>query len=145
MSSNKILEFLYEIKKLIPKRNEIPDMVYGEVVSINPLAVKIDENLTIIEEFLILGANVKETIIKVPVDHDFQHLHEIDPWETEAAGEGPHKHGIPAWRTKLAHPEIMLWRGLEVNDKVRMIRVYGGQRYFILERQEGITNDPKQD
>lgn len=40
-----------------------------------------------------------------------------------------------------ALPKIKLWRGLKVGDKVRMFRVGRGQRYYIFEREEGITND----
>jgi len=141
--SLKILEFIKEIKGMIPKKQELSDLVFGEVISISPLAIKIDAQLTVDEEFLILSAFVKETIIKIPVNHNYQHDHVIPAHTTEPAGEGPHTHAIRPWRTEMALPEIMLWRGLKIGDKVRLLRSFSGQRYYILERQEGITNDPE--
>lgn len=37
-----------------------------------------------------------------------------------------------------ALPEILLWRGLEVGDKVRVLRIDNGQKFYVLERVEGI-------
>lgn len=34
--------------------------------------------------------------------------------------------------------DILLWRGLQVNDKVDMIRCCEGQKYYVLQRKEGI-------
>ena len=35
-------------------------------------------------------------------------------------------------------PDIFLWRGLIVGDKVRVLRVNQGQMFYVLEREEGI-------
>lgn len=132
--------FIRKIKELIPKKEELSDLCFGEVVSINPLEIKVDNKFFLKEKFLMLGALVQETIIKVPVNDNFQHQHVISPWATEVA-DG-HTHGIPQHITELAHPEIMLWRGLKKGDKVRMLRCFSGQLYYIIERQGVITNDP---
>lgn len=36
-------------------------------------------------------------------------------------------------------PDILLWRGLQVGDEVYMIKFSKGQKYYILQRKEGIT------
>lgn len=36
-------------------------------------------------------------------------------------------------------PNILLWRGLIVGDKVRVLRVNQGQMFYVIEREEGIT------
>lgn len=36
-------------------------------------------------------------------------------------------------------PDILLWRGLQVGDEVYMIRFSEGQKYYVLQRKEGIT------
>lgn len=38
-----------------------------------------------------------------------------------------------------ALPDIILWRGLRVGDKVRVLRVNQGQMFYVLEREEGIN------
>jgi hypothetical protein len=40
--------------------------------------------------------------------------------------------------TTSALPDILLWRGLRVGDKVRVLRVNKGQMFYVLEREEGI-------
>ena len=85
-----------------PPQNEIVDIVVGEVTSVKPLKVKI-ENRELTESFLILGALCKETSIRT---HD-----DID---------------------------VVLWRGLRVGDRVFMLKVGRGQKYYIIQRQEGV-------
>lgn len=34
--------------------------------------------------------------------------------------------------------EVVLWRGLEVGDRVRMLRVGEGQMFYVIEREEGV-------
>lgn len=48
-----------------------------------------------------------------------------------------HRHSI-----NNALEKILLWRGLEEGDKVKILRV-STSIHYILERVEGITNDPK--
>lgn len=73
-------------------QNEVVDIVMGEVTSIKPLKVRI-ENRELTESFLILGALCKGT---------------------------------------------SMWRGLIVGDRVLMLKVSRGQKYFIMQREDGI-------
>lgn len=36
-------------------------------------------------------------------------------------------------------PELLLWRGLQNGDEVYMIRLSSGQKYYVLQRKEGIV------
>lgn len=83
-----------------PPQNEIVDIVVGEVTSINPLRVKI-ENRELTQSFLIVGALCRET---------------------RASGA-----------------DVLLWRGLRVADRVLMLKVGRGQKYYILQREEGVS------
>ena len=89
-------------------QNEVVDIVEGEVTSVSPLKVKVD-NRELTEAFLILGALCQETFI--PSDYII------------SANSGIEK--------------IRLWRGLNVGDKVMMIKLAIGQ-YYILQRKEGV-------
>lgn len=140
-------------------RQEQQDQVLfltGEVINTSPLQIKIDNKMTLDEDSLLLSATVKETWIDIPTtngdpadedggtDDIFMHRHHI-VGETEEAVDGglgaqPHKHTIDIY-TKYALPKIRLWRGLVVGDIVRLLKVQGGQFYFVIEREEMITNE----
>lgn len=87
-----------------PPQNEIVDIVVGEVTSIKPLKVKV-ENRELTESFLIVGALCQETHMNMP---------ESSP--------------------------VLLWRGLRVRDRIFMLKVGKGQKYYILQREEGVTS-----
>lgn len=146
-----------------PKENEIVDIVTGTVTSINPLKIKTDK-IELTESFLILGALCKRTTIKIPND-TLAHTHDIPSVTTEstnlsshgshthstsdgASGSAtvtdhePHAHMVPAGKTGLSRgyfPEIVLWRDLQVGDDVYMLRCSAGQKYYVLQRKEGIV------
>lgn len=122
-------------------QNEVVDIVVGEVTSVKPLKVKV-ENRELTESFLILGALCKETHIYTPYIKKLDHYHVIPTASTGAAGSGPHTHTINARDTASVSPhggdyDIMLWRGLREGDKVLMLKVGRGQKYYIIQREEG--------
>lgn len=104
-------------------QNEVVDIVLGIVTSVKPLKVKV-ENRELTESFLILGALCKET-----------HIY------TDNIKKHDHYHSIPDGATSSPLGDdfdIMLWRGLRVGDKVLMLKVGRGQKYYILQREEGV-------
>ena len=139
MAGNKLVKIMQEAGKA--PSGETTDLLFGVVTSVSPLKIKIDNRFEVDEKFLILSALVKETVIKIPERDANNHRHEIPQHETSPAGEGPqtHSHIIPAYNTNNALPDILLWRGLQVGDKVRILRVNKGQQFYVLEREEGIT------
>ena len=104
-------------------QNEIVDIVMGEVTSVKPLKVKV-ENRELTESFLILGALCKETHIKSSAFTIPAHTHMVSTTESEASMSIP--------------TDVLLWRGLRVGDKVLMLKVGRGQKYYIMQREEGI-------
>ena len=137
MAGNKLVQTIQSMAKL--PIGETTDLLFGEVTSVSPLKIKIDNRFEVDEQFLILSALVKETVIKIPEREENKHLHVIPQHTTSAAGEGPHTHTIPQMNTLSALPDILLWRGLIVGDKVRVLRVNQGQMFYVLEREEGVT------
>lgn len=124
----------------------------GEVISISPLQVRISNKQTLAEDELLLSQTVRETWIDIPTTTDgetpedgiFMHRHHIsaDTDEANDGGQGAqnHKHHIEI-DTKFALPRIRLWRGLVVGDIVRLLKIQEGQLYYIIEREEKITNE----
>ncbi len=137
MAGSKLVKIMQDAGKM--PAGETTDLLFGVVTSVSPLKIKIDNRFEVDEKFLILSALVKETVIKIPERDANNHRHEIPQHTTSPAGEGPHTHNIPAYNTNNALPDILLWRGLQVGDKVRILRVNKGQQFFVLEREEGIT------
>lgn len=128
-----------------PTSEEEAGVIIGTVKTLSPLCIQIDEKLLLTEEFLILGAMVKRTVVAIPAVNettyreDDTHRHSVDALTTSTDGEHPHSHTVPAHYTSYELPEICLWRGLEVGDVVYLLRMNRGQKYFVLQREEGIT------
>lgn len=126
------------------------DICVGRVTSVSPLKVKIQNGLELTDDFLTLTSHCKETWINIPKHDEYEHSHEIDA-ETEYALAGVqgqatepaigHKHKIKI-TTKTALPKILLWRGLQVDDHVLLLKL-PPYNFIVLERLAGITNDPK--
>lgn len=119
-------------------QNEVVDLVIGEVTSISPLKVKI-ENRELTESFLILGALCQETHIYTDNIKKYNHKHSVPDATTRSASS--HSHGIDARDTEQPKDgdfDIMLWRGLRIGDRVLMLKVARGQKYYILQREEGV-------
>jgi hypothetical protein len=109
-------------------QNEVVDIVEGEVTSVSPLKVKVD-NRELTEAFLILGALCQETIITRTADSGTYIF------------ENPHGHtGVHGATSEdnCGIYQIKLWRGLKVGDKVMMIKLGRGQKYYVLQRKEGV-------
>lgn len=119
-------------------QNEIVDIVIGEVTSVSPLKIKI-ENRELTESFLIVGALCKETHIYTDNIKKYDHKHSVPETTTRSASN--HSHGVDARDTDSPHSgnfDIMLWRGLRIGDRVLMLKVSRGQKYYILQREEGV-------
>ena len=121
----------------IPENAKV-DLVTGTVTSVNPLKIKVGK-IELTESFLVVGALCKATTIKIPKRDDYTHKHKIPEHTTEPAGLEPHTHVINEFYSEDALPDILLWRGLQVGDEVYMIRFSDGQKYYVLQRKEGIT------
>ena len=109
-------------------QNEVVDIVEGEVTSVSPLKVKVD-NRELTEAFLILGALCQETIITRTADSGTYIF------------ENPHGHtGVHGATSEdnCGIYQIKLWRGLKVGDNVMMIKLARGQKYYVLQRKEGV-------
>lgn len=105
-------------------QNEVVDIVFGEVTSVKPLKVKI-ETRELTESFLIVGALCQETHVKSDAFIVPAHTH------TTLGETSSQEKSIPT--------DLLLWRGLRVGDRVMMLKVARGQKYYILQREEGVT------
>lgn len=128
-------------------QNEVVDIVIGEVTSVKPLKVKV-ENRELTSSFLIVGALCKETHIYSGAFTIPTHTHEVPQNTTKASSieeveSSSHSHTVPAITSessKSVPTKVLLWRGLRVGDRVLMLKVGRGQKYFIIQREEGVES-----
>lgn len=119
------------------KESEVVDMVVGKVTSVKPLKVKLDK-IELTESFLIVGALCTETVIKTSKLGVTPYVLTVPNHATETADS--HTHTVPALQVPYTPPDLMLWRGLKVGDEVYMFKMAKGQKYYIMQRKEGITD-----
>lgn len=121
---HRLLEIMREAGKT--PQNEIVDLILGTVISTQPLKIKV-ENRELTESFLILGAMCKE--YRIFTDNETAHTHAIHDTYTGGGSSDPtsHRHGI------------LVWRGIRSGDKVMMIKLGRGQKYYVLQREEGLS------
>lgn len=110
-------------------------IIYATVITVSPLRIQVDAKLTLEENNLVLTNNVKDHYVDITVNHltvadnhlNTTHSH---PDAGSASFDSTHDH---AYRGR---KKIMLHYGLQVGEKVILIREQGGQKYIVLDRIE---------
>nr|DAN55402.1 MAG TPA: Protein of unknown function (DUF2577) [Caudoviricetes sp.] len=120
----KIVNTIKEIASTVISNGEPMEVIVGEVVSVSPLAIKIDPKLTVPEENIILTKNTCEWTMEMSVDH---------VTGNRAGGGGmaefaSHNHDYVGRKKYLVHNQLVM------GDKVIMLKETGGQRYIALDR-----------
>lgn len=111
-------EVIGEIAKNTYHAIKPSDLVFGTVTSITPLEISVEQKMTLTRQQLFLSTLVSDFDVSMSVDHMTE----------SAGGEESHSHryvGTKSFRVKL---------GLQVGDKVMMLRQAGGQKYLVLDR-----------
>ena len=100
-------------------------VMFGEVKTIDPLMIMVDQKIPLTEAFLTLTEAVKD------------HEHEITvvDWATENASGGSgyasyaaHAHQITGRR------KIIIHNALQVGEKVLLLAMQGGQKFIVVDR-----------
>ena len=127
------------IKKIAIKAVESKSptaMVFGTVISIDPLQVKISNELILTKEFLIVPKSLSNYEITIQMNSETdmvgtntEHTHVVNSTTSEKGSfNNTHKHTIKGTQT------ISINNALKINDKVILARVQGGQSYIILDK-----------
>jgi hypothetical protein len=93
------------------------DVVFGKVISVSPLKIKIDQKLTLTSAQLVLSRQVTDYSVNVSFN-----------WTTEIAGD--HRHNV----SSSANKSMTIHNGLIVGEEVFMIQMSGGQKYIVIDR-----------
>ncbi|PEG86829.1 MULTISPECIES: DUF2577 domain-containing protein [unclassified Lactobacillus] len=120
---------LYELMtKRGGKPSDYSDVVYGTVISAKPLKVQLSNNMVLTDDFIVLGKHIGKfklqgkAIIKGIADMNFD------------GKEGKATITKSELEFKKKKMYIEFDNSLEKGDKVTMIRLDGGQQFYLFER-----------
>jgi len=110
-------------------------VLFGQVLSVKPLQIKVNQKQTIKEDALILTHAVKDYEVDIEVSHytvndDFLQTMHDHPNVAENSFDSHHKHAYQGRK------KIKIYNGLKVGENVIMLRQNGGSRYIVLDRIE---------
>lgn len=95
-------------------------ILFGNVTSVNPLKINIEQKLTLSMAQLILTRNVTDYTVSMTVSH-----------QTELSQEAlvsTHTHNYEGEKSFLVH------NALTIGEKVVMVQALGGQKFIVIDR-----------
>lgn len=98
-------------------------LVFGEVTSVSPLKITIDQKFTLSQDFLILTNNVRDHDVYVTVD-----------FSTETKNLSADSINLSHSHSIKGKKKIRVHNGLTKGEKVILIRFNKGQKFLILDR-----------
>ncbi|MFR8759221.1 MAG: DUF2577 domain-containing protein [Negativibacillus sp.] len=110
-------------------------VLFGQVLSVKPLQIKVNQKQTIKEDALILTHAVKDYEVDIEVSHytvndAFLQTEHTHPNVEPGSFDSHHKHAYKGRK------KIKIYNGLKVGENVMMLRQNGGSRYIVLDRIE---------
>lgn len=147
------IRLLRNIRK-IAYRPQTNNMIFGEIVSVDPLKIDIGNNIVLTKKFLYLGQMCRPHKVTIPHTHKYNGETEEKFLQTTATvGTGPvgeivpeyHFHEIKNQETEDVHGQetdykdyvvLQIYPKLAVGDKVLMFAMNNNQMYYVAERIE---------
>lgn len=116
------------------------DYVAGTVTGVNPLQITTSNQAAPLQESVLLltAGVIEKKLTSFAHSHNTMHTHPITGATIQQAGNcSTELVGITCYENGAALPNdgyVTINRGLEVGDKVLMLRVNKGQKYIVLSR-----------
>lgn len=114
-----MVEYIKEICLQALENLTFSDIVFGEVISENPISVKISDRLILNEEQLIFSRNVTDFVFE-------ERRKPLFPNDISLENEDFEK-----------REKVIVYNHLKAGEKVILIKAFGGQLYFIADRVWG--------
>lgn len=92
---------------------------FGEVISIAPLKILVEQKKLLTIAQLVLTRNVRDYEIEMTVEHATE----------EGNGPDTHTHEYKGKKKFIVH------NGLKMGDKVMLVKMQGGQKYIVLDKE----------
>ena len=125
---NDTLALLDALKGMTKKQIEsmaLTDLTVGSVVSVDPLQIRVSDKLTLTNRFLYLSTAVVDHNVYMTVDHLTEKRESVQGSDPDYRS---HDHPYKGKKRFFIH------NGLKVGEKVILLRMTGGQRYYVLDR-----------
>ncbi|MBA1393555.1 DUF2577 domain-containing protein [Lactobacillus sp. XV13L] len=108
------------------RNSEYTDVIFGLVTSVKPLKVQLSNSMVIDDSFLVLGKHIGK--FKLPGKATI---------EVKSHGDqiGNVSGNRPTVSEKITFKEMEFDNSLKKGDKVTMIRMDGGQQFYLFERK----------
>ena len=107
------------------------DVVFGKVISANPLKIKVDQKLILTSAQLVLTRDVTDYEITMePSLNEFPHYHETE-YTSGGSGDAAfasHLHQYKGRKT------FLVYNALKAGEEVILMQVAGGQKYIVIDR-----------
>ena len=121
------------------------DLRFGTVVTEKPLSIRITNQFILPESILIVPESLTDHEVEVSIKPKYNWLtmdtmNKAPLPETETAEDHSHKfvHKHDVVINDVEKPtkvkNFWIWNGLRVGDKVALLRMQGGQFYYVLDR-----------
>jgi len=125
---NEYLALIHELKKINAKQinnMHLADVMIGTVQAVDPLEVRVSDKLVLDDGCLILSTNVVDHNVMISVDH------KTETKESLQGGDPDFREHLHEYKGK---KRFYVHNGLKVGEKVVLLRLMGGQQYYILDR-----------
>ena len=110
-----MVEVMQRVAKQTQENMKPVNVLFGEVIEVEPLTISVEQKLTLKKEQLILSRSVTDYTLPVSVS-----------WSTGSSDD--HSHSISGSKTLTVHGALRL------GEKVLLLRQAGGQKFVILDR-----------
>jgi Protein of unknown function (DUF2577). len=122
--SQQLADALRKLQKQLIDNTKFSDVIVGQVVSVAPLQIKIEQQGILPGEFFRLTRNVVDHYVDIEVNH---------VTENRQGGSGDpafasHNHDYKGRK------KIRIYNGLQKGESVFLLRCHGGQEFIIIDR-----------
>lgn len=131
-----MIDVIKQVLEALLERKKLTTVVYGTIESINPLTVRIDAKKLLQSEDLLLSHLVRDYAVDITVQHSTDSIY--GSWNTNHGHPNVGSAPIPIEHEHeyTGRKKILLHYGLVEGEKVALIRIEGGQMYYIIDRLE---------
>lgn len=131
-----MIEIIKKVAEQVFESMKPTTIIYGTVETVSPLSVRIDQKKLLEAEDLILSHFLHDHYVDITVSHKTESIYES--WDTSHSHPDAGTSSIPIDHKHeyKGRKKILVHYGLKKGEKLALIRIQGGQMYYIIDRLE---------
>ena len=129
-----MIEIVKKVAEQVFESMKPTTIIYGTVETVSPLSVRIDQKKLLEAEDLILSHFLRDHYVDITVSHKTESIYES--WDTSHSHPGTSSIPIDHKHEYKGRKKILVHYGLKKGEKLALIRIQGGQMYYIIDRLE---------